>query len=108
MTFPGTRPIHGDSVHISVGKTLLVFTGSITVQGVLEDGRGFVELTLPDADPEQRRLLERSTSYQWDLHRGGGILYSSPYLALHSTRRSGDGSLVVKGSPTSAPEPEPA
>ncbi|WP_436735604.1 hypothetical protein [Streptomyces sp. BBFR102] len=33
MTFPGTRPIHGDTVHISVGTTLLVFTGSTTCQG---------------------------------------------------------------------------
>ncbi|MFH8873201.1 hypothetical protein [Streptomyces griseus] len=100
MTFPGARPIHGDTVHISVGTTLLILTGSITCQGVLEGGRGFVELTLSDADPEQRRLLERSTSYQWDLRRNGGILYSSPRLSLHSTRRSGNGSLVVKGSPT--------
>ncbi|MFD7868181.1 hypothetical protein [Streptomyces sp. NPDC059783] len=100
---PGTRPIHGDTAHVFVGTVPLLFTGSITCQGVLEKGRGYVELTLPDADPEQRRLLERSTTYQWELHRDGRRLYSSPLLALHSTRRSGTGSLVVKGAPTSAP-----
>ncbi|WP_406066220.1 hypothetical protein OG462_41715 [Streptomyces sp. NBC_01077] len=57
-------------------------------------------MTLPDADPEQRRALERCKSYGWDLYRDGALLYSSPPLTLSMTRRTGDGALVVKGSPS--------
>ncbi|MGW3060665.1 hypothetical protein ACWC98_32695 [Streptomyces goshikiensis] len=100
MTFPGTRPIHGDAVHLSIDTVPLVFTGAITCQGILEGGRGYVELTLPDADPNHRRALERCTSYSWDLYRDGALLYSSPTLTPSGImRRTGDGALVVKGSP---------
>ncbi|MEU7517512.1 hypothetical protein AB0B13_36690 [Streptomyces sp. NPDC042898] len=59
-----------------------------------------MELTLPDADPEQGRALERCKSYGWDLYRDGALLYSSPSLALSTTRRTGDGALVAKGFPS--------
>ncbi|WP_167366262.1 hypothetical protein [Streptomyces caeruleatus] len=66
---------------------------------ILRDGRGFVELTLPDADPQQRRDLERATSYRYELYRENTLLYSSPRLTLSETRRARDGALVVAGSP---------
>ncbi|MGW7622290.1 hypothetical protein ACWGLG_42015 [Streptomyces antimycoticus] len=56
--FPGTRPIHGDTVQLITDITSVTATGSITCQGVLREGRGFVELTLPDADPQQPRFGE--------------------------------------------------
>ncbi|MFE5097881.1 hypothetical protein ACFRCI_48545 [Streptomyces sp. NPDC056638] len=67
--------------------------------GILRDGRGFVELTLPDADPQQRRDLERTQWYQYALYRSSALLYSSPQLTLSEARRAKDGSLVVTGSP---------
>ncbi|WP_405842476.1 hypothetical protein OG528_29325 [Streptomyces platensis] len=97
--YPGPRPIRGDAVRLTTGSASVTITGSITSQGILRDGCGFVELTLPDADPQQRRDLERSKSYQYELYRGGALLYSSPQLTLSETRRVKDGALVVTGSP---------
>ncbi|KMS67241.1 hypothetical protein ACM01_43560 [Streptomyces viridochromogenes] len=97
--FPGPHPMHGDTVYLTIGDTSVVITGRIRSQGVLRDGRGFVELTLPDADPQQRRDLERATSYRYELYREDALLYSSPRLALSETRRAGDGALVVAGCP---------
>lgn len=77
----------------------MTFTGTITCQGVLRDGRGCVELTLPDADPQQRRDLERATWVRYDLYREGARLYPSPQLVVRETRREKDGALVVTGSP---------
>ncbi|MEE1736423.1 hypothetical protein PUR49_07910 [Streptomyces sp. BE147] len=98
-SFPGPRPVHGDSVRLVTDATSLTVTGAIVSQGVLRDGRNYLALTLPDADPQQRRALAGTTSYQYKLYRHGGLLYSSPYLTLRDTRRTGDGSLVVSGSP---------
>ncbi|MFI6730339.1 hypothetical protein [Streptomyces atratus] len=98
-SFPGQRPMHGDMVQLTTDTTSVTITGSITSQGILRDGRGFVELTLPDADPQQRRDLERTTSYQYELYRSSALLYSSPRLILSEARRTKDGSLVVTGSP---------
>ena len=98
IAFPGPRSIHGDTVQI-IAATSLTFTGSITSQGVLRDGRGFVELTLPDADPQQRRDLARSQWFQYELYRGGVLVYSSGHLQLTETRRNDAGELVVSGSP---------
>ncbi|MFD8335625.1 hypothetical protein ACFV42_23640 [Streptomyces solisilvae] len=97
--FPGTRPIHGDSVHLSIGANSLLITGDIVCQGVHEDGRGYVELTLPDGDPEQRRAAKRHGQFGFDLYRGGGSLYASPTLTLISTRRTSTGALVLRGAP---------
>ncbi len=77
----------------------MTITGSITSQGIMRAGAGVVELTLPDADPQQRRSLERAEWYQYELYRGGALLYSSPQLRVRETRRVTDGSLVVTGSP---------
>ncbi|MFJ1930385.1 MULTISPECIES: hypothetical protein [unclassified Streptomyces] len=99
MTFPGTRPIHGDTLHLTTDTTTTTITGAITCERILREGRGFVELTLPDADPEQRRTLEYAKSYQYDLYRGGALLYSSPPLRISGIRRISDGSLVVTGAP---------
>ncbi|MFD4947136.1 hypothetical protein ACFWNT_32610 [Streptomyces sp. NPDC058409] len=49
--FPGTRPLTGDTVYMTTEAASVTFTGRITCQGVLRDGCGQVELTLPDADP---------------------------------------------------------
>lgn len=97
--FPGQRPIHGDSVRITTAAGTLVLDGSITVQGVVRDGQGLAELTVSDADPQQRRMLERSERFQFELYRDGQPLYASPDLVLREARRIGDGSLVVSGTP---------
>lgn len=97
--FPGPNPMHGDTVYLTIGTTPVLITGSITSQGVVRDGRGFVELTLPEADPQQRRDLERATSYRYELYREKALVYSSPRLTLSGTRREKDGALVVAGSP---------
>ncbi|NUK36379.1 hypothetical protein HRW16_16815 [Streptomyces lunaelactis] len=98
-SFPGPRPMHGDVAQLTTDTTSVTITGSITSQGILRDGRGFVELTLLDADPQQRRDLERTQWYQYELYRSSALLYSSPQLTLNETRRATDGALVVTGSP---------
>ncbi|MEU6350097.1 hypothetical protein ABZ896_12290 [Streptomyces sp. NPDC047072] len=97
--FPGPIPMHGDRVEIFADTFVATVTGKITSRGVLVDGNGFVELVLPDGDPQQRRDLERSTRYQYRLYDGRVLLYSSPDLKLRDTRREDDGALVVAGSP---------
>lgn len=98
-SFPGPIAIHGDSVQLTTDTTSLTITGTITSQGVVRDGRGIVELTLPDADPQQRRTLEWAKWFRYELCRDGARLYASPRLALSETRRASDGALVVAGSP---------
>ncbi|MEV5568318.1 hypothetical protein AB0L54_36520 [Streptomyces sp. NPDC052196] len=98
-SFPGPHPMHGDRVQVTTGSLSVTITGAITSQGVLRDGRGFVELRLPDADPQQRRTLEWSKHFQYELYKEGRLLYSSPQLQLSETRRESDGALVVTGSP---------
>ncbi|MEV0505275.1 hypothetical protein AB0I84_47935 [Streptomyces spectabilis] len=99
MTFPGPRPVTGDAAVLTTGTAVLILAGAITSQGVLRDGCGFAELTWPDADPQQRRDLERAGHFQYDLYRDGQLLYSSPNLTVRGTRRTRDGSLVITGSP---------
>ncbi|MCY0929458.1 hypothetical protein OTB20_25310 [Streptomyces sp. H27-H1] len=89
----------GDSVAITTATFSVTITGTVTCQGITENGRGFVELTLPDADPQQRRQLEWSKEYQYNLYIKGQLLYSSPQLALKGTRRTHEGALVLTGSP---------
>lgn len=69
-------------------------------------GRGFAELVLPDADPQQRRDLEHAGHYQYALYVEGELLYSSPELTLREIRRDGDGALVVTGSPCPGNDPQ--
>ncbi|MDX3528214.1 hypothetical protein P1P75_17660 [Streptomyces sp. ID05-39B] len=97
--FPGPNPMHGDTVELMASTFVATITGKITSRGVLVDGRGFVELVLPDGDPQQRRDLERAGRYQYRLYDGGTLLYSSPDLQVRETRRESDGALVVMGSP---------
>ncbi|WP_328499696.1 hypothetical protein OG828_48690 [Streptomyces sp. NBC_00457] len=97
--FPGPIPMHGDTVQVTTDITTVTIAGSITSQGVVRGGKGFVELTLPDGDPQQRRDLERAKWYQYKLYRGSELLYLSPLLTLRETRRAEDGALVVTGSP---------
>ncbi|MFD4528445.1 hypothetical protein ACFWP7_31905 [Streptomyces sp. NPDC058470] len=97
--FPGPIPMHGDTVELMADTFVATITGKITSRGVLVDGRGFVELVLPDGDPQQRRVLERAGTYQYRLYGGGVLLYSSPDLQVRETRRESDGALVVMGSP---------
>lgn len=97
--FPGTRPMHGDEVRLTADTATVTFTGNVTSRGVLREGRGFVELTLPDVDPQQRRNVEWAKQFRYELYCGGALLYSSPLLALSEIRRPGDGSLVIAGSP---------
>ncbi|MFJ5635333.1 hypothetical protein ACIQF5_22190 [Streptomyces goshikiensis] len=97
--FPGRQPIRGDSLIIWIDDAMLSVKGAITCQGIVEAGQGYAVLTLPDADPEQRRALERCRTYGFELYLDGRQIYSSPALTLSGTSRTGDGSLVVKGSP---------
>ncbi|MFJ9380404.1 hypothetical protein [Streptomyces sp. NPDC101455] len=97
--FPGHLPIHGDRVQLVTDITSVTITGSITCQGVTREGRGYVELTLPDADPQQRRELERAKWVQYKLFRNSTMLYVSPHLTLSEIRRAKDGALVLSGSP---------
>ncbi|MFE1987653.1 hypothetical protein [Streptomyces mirabilis] len=97
--FPGPNPMHGDTVELMDDTFVATITGKITSRGVLRDGCGFVELVLPDGDPQQRRDLERAGRYQYRLYDGGSPLYSSPDLQVREIRRESDGALVVTGSP---------
>ncbi|MFG3112881.1 hypothetical protein ACGF4C_00615 [Streptomyces sp. NPDC048197] len=91
--------MHGDAVQLITATISVTITGDILSQGVLRDGRGFVELTLPDADPQQRRALEHATRFEYWLYRRGALVYQSPALTVRETRRIKDGSLVVTASP---------
>lgn len=77
---------------------MLSVKGAITCQGILESGRGYAALTLPDGDPEQRGALERCKASSFELYLKGNLIYSSPSLTLSRTSRASDGSLVVTGS----------
>ncbi|NEB01906.1 hypothetical protein [Streptomyces sp. SID13726] len=99
IDFPGSRPMCGDTVKIIADALVMTITGAVVSRGVLREGYGFVELVLPDGDPQQRRDLERAASYQYRVYVDGALLYSSPPLRVHETRRESDGSLVVVGSP---------
>jgi hypothetical protein len=91
--------MYGDRVELMADTFVATITGKITSRGVLRDGCGFVELVLPDGNPQQRRDLERAGRYQYRLYDGGALLYSSPDLQVRETRRASDGALVVTGSP---------
>lgn len=99
MSFPGTRPIHGDHVNLIAAGISFTAVGAIVVQGVLKDGRGFVELVLPDGDPQQRRDLEKETEFQYWLYRDDALLYVSPTLQKTDIRLAPDGALVLTGAP---------
>jgi hypothetical protein len=77
----------------------VTITGRITSQGILRDGCGLVELTLPDADPQQRRALEWSKRFQYNLYLREHLLYASPQLVVRETRREDDGALIITASP---------
>lgn len=97
--YPGQRPMHCDAVQLTSDLGWVEITGKIVSQGVFRDGRGFVELTLPDADPEQQRELERAQWYHYELYLGAKRLYWTPQLKLHEMRRTKTGALVVVGAP---------
>ncbi|MEV6683988.1 hypothetical protein AB0N28_01360 [Streptomyces sp. NPDC051130] len=98
-TFLGPRPIHGDSLVLWIDDAMFSIKGALTCQGILENGRGYAALTLPDAGPEQRCALDRCKAYGFELYLEGGLIYSSPpSLTLSGTSRTSDGSLVVKGA----------
>ncbi|MFJ2407455.1 hypothetical protein ACIOUE_39905 [Streptomyces xanthochromogenes] len=99
MNFPGPYPMHGDTVKIVTDTTSVSITGTITSQGVLREGRGVIELTLLDTDPQQRRDLVWAKHFRYELYGGGRLLYSSPQLKLSGTHRTGDGALMMTGSP---------
>ncbi|NIY67994.1 hypothetical protein SMALB_6071 [Streptomyces malaysiensis] len=91
--------MHGDIVQLTTDTTSVTIAGNITSQGVLRDGCGYVELTLPYADPQQRRDLEKSKWFHYELYRSDALVYSSPHLVLRETGRTKDGFLVLSGSP---------
>ncbi|QHC23457.1 hypothetical protein [Streptomyces sp. GS7] len=100
MTWPGTRPIHGDRVVVITGKGTMDFVGNIKTVGVRRDGHGFVEPTLPDADPQQHRTLENlTTRFEYWMYSGDKTVYLSPPLRVRGTHRIEDGSLVVVAAP---------
>ncbi|MFF5638432.1 hypothetical protein [Streptomyces sp. NPDC012825] len=77
------------------GNELLVFVWETSIRGFPKGGRGCAQLVLPDADPQQRRDLERVGCYRFDLDLEGEELYSSPPLRLGSVQRHKDGALVM-------------
>ncbi|MEU6406200.1 hypothetical protein [Streptomyces sp. NPDC046985] len=97
--FPGPRPITGDRVELAADTMTATFTGTITVRGILRDGQGFAELTLPTAEPQQWRDLEHATRHWYTLYREGGELYRSPMLTLVSLHGGADGAIVLTGKP---------
>ncbi|MFJ5850435.1 hypothetical protein [Streptomyces sp. NPDC092903] len=100
MSSPDARPMHGDRVDLIADRTSFSVVGEIIVRGVLQDGRGFVELVLPDADPQRRRDLEKETGFQYWLYQDGALLYASPPLQMRGIRwAGGDRSLILTGSP---------
>lgn len=56
---------------------------------------------LPDADPQQRRGLEKVMELQYWLYRRDGVLpCTSPLLQIGDMRRTeGDGPLILTGPP---------
>lgn len=91
----------GDTVEIRANGTVMKMTGQIVCQGLtLDSGQGAVRLTLPDADPQQRRALLWCKTFSFGLFVGGALLYSSPpRLKVREIQRDADGALAVIGSP---------
>ncbi|WP_327258128.1 hypothetical protein [Streptomyces sp. NBC_01244] len=101
--FPGLRPMTGDAVEIRAEGTVMKMAGPIVCQGFkpAEGGQLAVKLTLPDADPQQRRTLSWCKTFSFTLFVGGAVLYSSPpRLKVREIQRDGDGALAVTGSPS--------
>ncbi|MEU5898642.1 hypothetical protein [Streptomyces venezuelae] len=106
-SWPGPRVMTGDSVMLTcVPGSTITLTGTLTVQGKYADGQGFIELRLPDADPQLRRLLQQSRAWHLRLFHSGGCLYDSPWLKATKVVWEKDG-LVAQGVPGEAP-PEAA
>lgn len=61
-----SQTIHGDSLVLWIVDVMFSIKGAITCQGILENGRGYATLTLPDADPDQRRALDRCKTYGFE------------------------------------------
>jgi hypothetical protein len=54
VNYPGDRALHGDTVQLHINDTVVNIAGGFSSQGVVRDGCGFVELTLPDPQsPEE-------------------------------------------------------
>ncbi|MBB4161739.1 hypothetical protein [Streptomyces cinereoruber] len=94
----GLSPKCGPS-HCPPQRRASVFVGKTSVRGFTKGGQGYAELVLPDADPQQRRDLERAERYRFKLYLDGQELYASPELTLHYAERDGDGALAVTGHP---------
>ncbi|MEV0258883.1 hypothetical protein AB0H82_32055 [Streptomyces sp. NPDC050732] len=69
-------------------RALITAMGKITIQGILRDGCGLVELTPSGADPQQRRDLEKPEA-EGALPHGSAPFRSLPTLA-HQFCRHGD------------------
>ncbi|GGV00827.1 hypothetical protein GCM10010211_80180 [Streptomyces albospinus] len=104
MNWPGPRPIHGDQVRVITGSDVMTFVGDIKSVGVMRDGCGSVELTLPDADPQQRRALEGATGlFEYWMYRGdSGVPIPRPedqQYASDRRRPPGGHRYALKGPP---------
>ncbi|MFJ4972701.1 hypothetical protein [Streptomyces sp. NPDC088755] len=102
--WPGHRITEGDSVRLElVPGGSEVMEGEVTVQGLnTPEGNGYLELRLPDANPQHRRLLEQCKHLEVRLFRSGVCLYTSPWLRVTDVAWEKDG-LVVHGVPGERP-----
>lgn len=101
--FPGYIPMTGDAVEITAEGTFMRLAGPVVCQGIQPDegGQLAVQLTLPDADPQQRRALSWCKTFSFSVFVGGAVLYTSPpRLKVREIQRDGNGALTVTGSPS--------
>ncbi|MGW2347229.1 hypothetical protein [Streptomyces sp. NPDC001661] len=78
----GPRPLTGTRVTLFADDSLLTATGRATVTGVTTDGRGYAQLVLDDADPDQHRTLATAKTVQTTLYRDDRRIYESPCLTI--------------------------
>lgn len=102
--WPGHRVMEGDSVTLElVPGGLEIVEGAVTVQGRnTPEGNGYLELRLPDANPQHRRMLQQCKHLELRLFRSGGCLYTSPWLRITDVAWEKD-ALVVHGVPGERP-----
>ncbi|GGV42538.1 hypothetical protein [Streptomyces spectabilis] len=101
QVWPGTVPILAEAAELAVipGQTFTL-SGEITAQGITCDGQGCLELRPADADPQQRRMLSQSRTYQVRIYRGDRYIYTSPWLRANAVACTTKG-LAVTGAPGS-------
>ncbi|MER8237444.1 hypothetical protein [Streptomyces sp. NPDC094049] len=80
--FPGYRPLRGNEMVLTSDTATYRITGDVVIQGVLRDGRGYVQLTLPGISPEQLADLTSSQVFLAELYADGTRIYTTPGLVV--------------------------